>query len=113
MSYSIGVDIVEWEKAKTFYETHRARLGTFLSTTEKRFVEDGRAPYRALAMIFASKEAVFKTLGLPWMGPEGFRRIKIRPVSYQAFISSAPDGRKLHITFKKSKRHVVACCAIS
>lgn len=107
----LGVDIVEWKKAKAFYETHRGRLGSFLTAQERRFVENGRKPYEALAMIFAAKEAVFKALGASWMGTDGFRRIKVRPVSSKTFSYRPSRGKALRITFKKSSRHVLACCA--
>ena len=110
MHPSIGIDIVEWKKAETFYRTHRKRLGSFLSASEKRFVKNGYKPHRALAMIFAAKEAAFKAIGAPWMGPEGFRRIKIHSLSSGMFSFLAPHGRKLKVTFRISRRHVVACC---
>ncbi len=107
---SVGVDIIEWKKAKAFYQMHHEKLSLFLHAAEMRFVEKERRPYEALAMIFAAKEAVFKALGGSWMGPEGFRRIKIRPISFKTFSSHCPEGRKLQITFQKSRHHVVACC---
>ena len=61
-------------------------------------------------MIFAAKEAVFKALGASWMGVDGFRRIKVRPVSPKIFSYHPSRGQKLRITFKKSDRHVLACC---
>jgi phosphopantetheine--protein transferase-like protein len=105
-----GVDIVEWKKAKAFYETHHEKLGSFLSPEERRFVEKKHKPYEGLAMIFAAKGAVFKTLGLSWMGPEGFRRIQVRPVSSKKFYFLPTKGQKLVVLFKKSRHHVVACC---
>jgi len=110
MHNSIGIDIVEWKKARSFYGRHRARLDSFLTASEKKFVENGPKPDKALAMIFAAKEAAFKTLGMSWMGPEGFRRIKVRPVSSKRFSFLTPGGRKLRITFKMNRRYVVACC---
>ncbi len=107
----IGVDIVEWKKAKVFYETHRERLGSFFPAPERRFIEKERKPYEALAMIFAAKEAVFKALGSPWMGPEGFRRIRIIPRRSGSYkVANHPE---LEVTLKKNRRYVVACCGPS
>ncbi len=110
-SLPLGVDIVEWKKARAFYGAHRGRLDSFLSPSEMKFIGKNQKPYEGLATLFAAKEAVFKALGVSWFGPEKFRKIRIRPVSADTFLFTGTRGRKFRITTQKSSRHVVACCS--
>ena len=116
-AWPLGVDMLEWKKAKAFYKAHRGDLESFLAPTEAAFVHTSRRPYESLAMILSAKEAVFKALGISWMGLSGFRHIQILPgkscFSFRLkgnfkknFLHDAPLG----ISFAKSARHVVATC---
>lgn len=98
-SHPLGVDILEWKKARSFYKTHSARLAEWLSEDERRFVEKKQKPHEAFAMIFAAREAVFKALG---------EERGLVPVSSGRF---AVRGKKnLEVTVRRHRRHVVACC---
>ena len=110
MHDSIGVDIIELKKAERFYKTHREKLGEFLSLKEKKFVERGKTPHEALAMVLSAKEAVFKALDRPWMGPEGFRKIKVQPVHPKMFSFRFSKKTQMEIYFTKNSKRVVAFC---
>ncbi len=74
---TLGVDLVEYKKAKKFYTAHQNRLESFFAPSEVRRIRRASKPYQSLALLLAAKEAVFKSSQLPWMGPEGFRKIRI------------------------------------
>ena len=116
-AWPLGVDMLEWKKAKAFYDAHREKLARFLCPTEMVFVRTSRKPYKSLAMILSAKEAVFKTLGISWMGLSGFRCIQILPGKSRFSFRLKGDLQKklsrktlLEISFAKSRRHVVATC---
>ena len=94
---SLGVDLVEIKKAKKFYQTHRHHLVSFFSKTEVSSIRRSKKPYERLALLLAAKEAVFKSLDLPWMGPGGFRKIVC-------------EQKKLHLSYLVTKNYVVVCC---
>ena len=99
VSLPLGVDILEWKKARSFYRTHRDRLSDWLTNEERRFVEKKEKPHEAFAMIFAAKEAAFKAFG---------RECRLVPVSSRLF---GVEGRsRVAITVHRHRRHVVACC---
>lgn len=76
----LGVDLVEIEKARGFYARHKKRLSTFFSAEEIRFIRRHGKTAEHLALVLAAKEAAFKAMpGRSWMGPEGFRGIRISP----------------------------------
>ena len=52
---TLGVDLIELKKAKTFYLAHRKRLPAFIRRS--------RRPVEALAFYLAKKEAVLKASG--------------------------------------------------
>ena len=115
--WPLGVDILEWKKAEAFYEAHREKLSRFLCPSEASFVLTSRKPYEALAMILSAKEAVFKTLGVSWMGLSGFQRIQILPGKSRFSFRLKGEFRKklsrkepLEISFVKNRHHVVATC---
>jgi phosphopantetheine--protein transferase-like protein len=116
-AWPLGVDMLEWKKAEAFYKTHREDLDTFLSSTEAAFVQTSRKPYESLALILSAKEAVFKALGLSWMGLSGFRSIQIVPgktgFSFRlkrGLQAKLPRKIPLELSFTKTRRHVVASC---
>lgn len=105
---SLGVDLVEFEKARAFYGEHRGRLAAILSPRERAYVTRGSRPERALAELLAAKEAAFKALGLPWMGLAGFRRISLRSRTPRRAMFRA-GSRDVRVTFLSRRRFVVAC----
>jgi len=114
----LGVDLVEFKKAKAFYGEHRNRLDTFFDGGEIRLIRQARRPYESLALLLAAKEAVFKSLGEPWMGPEGFRKIRIFSRKNRELSFRLKGNFKKHpmrrpapaLFFLKSKDYVVAGC---
>lgn len=74
---SLGVDIVEYKKARVFYARHKNRLKTYFDKNEVSLIQKGQKPYETLALLLAAKEALFKSSGLAWMGTDGFRKIRI------------------------------------
>lgn len=94
----LGVDLVEYKKAKTFYTEHKNRLAGYFDSAEISFIQKNRKPHEALALLLAAKEAVFKSSDLPWMGPDGFRKIRIL------------SQKKYKLSFLKTRDYVVAEC---
>ena len=115
-TYPLGVDILEWNKARAFYREHRGRLKDFLCPAESDFVKRADRPEEAFALVFSAKEAVFKALGAPWMGVSGFRDVELSPKKDFSFRVKGrlkkyfSPGIPLRITFQKTGRHVVAAC---
>lgn len=103
----LGVDILEREKARSFYRAHKDRLAQILNTSELEHLKNVKNKPDALAEMLAAKEAVFKAIGGSWMGLSGFKKISL---------SFKRDGSvrsgDLRITFKKNKDYVVACAGI-
>ncbi len=108
-AWPLGVDVLEWKKARAFYRTHRKKLSTFLCPAETLYVESSRKPYESLAMLLSAKEAVFKSLGVSWMGISGFKHIRIRP-GKKNFSFRLRGKKSMQISFAKSRCHVIACC---
>ena len=112
----LGVDILERKKADGFYRAHRTRLGVLLHPGELAFVTGSRRPVEAFAQVFSAKEAVFKALGASWMGVSGFRDIQLFPkkgFSFRlkgALKKNHPERSLLKISFKKTRRHIIATC---
>ncbi len=116
-AWPLGVDMFEWKKAKTFYKAHREKLGSFLCSAEVTYVETSNKPYQALAMILSAKEAVFKALGVSWMGVSGFKCIEILPGKNRfslrlkgIFHKKISRKNPLEILFAKSRFYVIAYC---
>ena len=117
--FLLGVDLVEFEKAKSFYLAHRKKLSSFLTRREIAYVRKSRKPHQRLAILLAAKESVFKALGVSWMGIAGFSDIQIIPgkngdISFRLKgkfrnIIQAPFNSKL--SFSKKKDCVVVACA--
>ncbi len=109
--------MVEFKKSKAFYKAHRDRLNDFLHPAETQYVESSKKPYESLAMILSAKEAIFKSLGAPWMGTSGFRDIQVLPGKkwfsfrlkknfQKKFLLNSAAG----VSFTKSRHHVIATC---
>ncbi len=107
-SFLLGVDILEWKKARAFYRAHRSRLNQWLTNEERKFIDTRAKPYEAFAMIFAAKEAVFKAVGEAGIGPEALRRIHLEPRAAGRF--GVVDHAKLEVLIRRYRGHVVACC---
>ncbi len=75
--YFLGIDAVEFKKARKFYRTHRSRLTEFFSPNEVSYIEKNNKKEENLATLLAAKEAVFKAKGDAWMGPSGFQTIEV------------------------------------
>ncbi len=90
----LGIDLIEFKKAKDFYKHHQNRLASFFSEKEISYIGHGAEAYRKLAGLLAAKEAAFKASGKTWMGPEGFAAIRLTP----------PTGKKNFFSVKKSSQ---------
>jgi phosphopantetheinyl transferase (holo-ACP synthase) len=113
---SLGVDLVELDRAKTFWRAHRSRLDSFFSGPELAYVRRARRrPHERVAVLLAAKEAAFKASGRGWMGPHGFRSILV------SFPASGRSGRlvcrvdgtraRFTLTYSVRKKFVLARCA--
>ena len=118
LQFFLGVDVVEYQKAKLFYVRHKNRLEDFFHHSEISFIRKNRRPYKSLALLLAAKEAVFKSSGKPWMGTEGFRKIEILAKKRNRlevrlkgdFKGSFSRRRPPSLSVLKSRRYVVAGC---
>ena len=112
---ALGVDLIETDKAKAFYDEHRTRLGTYFSAREIRFIGRGPSAWKRLAALLASKEAVFKAEGVPAGGLSVFRDIRLSPIGRGRFASSLASHRKPRrgpdVSCRNYKHYVVARCA--
>jgi phosphopantetheine--protein transferase-like protein len=108
----LGVDLVEIEKARGFYARHKNRLFAFFSPGEIRYIRRGKTAER-LAILLAAKEAAFKAApGSAWMGPEGFRGIRISPERGKK-LSFRVAGASARLTLEASvhSHYVTVTCA--
>ena len=74
----IGVDLVDLSRARRFVRAHRSRLNSFFLPAECRIVARSAFPVRAFGVLFAAKEAVSKSLGVPVRHPGQLRDFEIR-----------------------------------
>lgn len=94
---SLGVDLVEIKKAKSFYERHKENLSSFFTAREILEIKESKKPHVELALCLAAKEAVFKARGAvkTRVGMLRFRRSRL--------------GRKtFQLSFIKKKDYVIA-----
>jgi phosphopantetheine--protein transferase-like protein len=109
MRQSIGVDLVEIKKARSFYARHHRSLADFFSASEIAFLKKSPRPHERLAVLLAAKEAVFKTLSLPWMGHSGFESIRLVPGA-RGRLGCFFRGRRFELTYGVNKNYAVAQC---
>ncbi|MBI3315601.1 MAG: 4'-phosphopantetheinyl transferase superfamily protein [Candidatus Omnitrophica bacterium] len=110
MRKSIGVDLVEIQKAKRFYSRHHRHLKKFFCPPEMDFIQKGQRPYERLAVLLAAKEAVFKTLSLPWMGLGGFQDIRVVPGRRRGRLKGFLRSKTFEVTYAVNKTYAVARC---
>ena len=55
VGFPIGVDLVELQKAKAFYETHKGHLRAFFTAGEIRKIRQSQKPHEKLALYLAAK----------------------------------------------------------
>ena len=103
----LGIDLIEIKKARRFYRAHEDRLGSLFSKKELRTIRRSKKPYERMAVLLAAKEAVFKALRAPWMGPAGFREIRLVPVSRRR---PQFKGVRFRLAFENTKNYVIARC---
>ena len=109
---------MEYKKAKAFYDEHQNRLKDFFARSEVSLIQKSHKPYESLALLLAAKEAIFKSADLPWMGADGFRKIRIisRKNQELCFRLSGNFKRSFSrrwapvLSFMKSKDYVIAEC---
>lgn len=113
---SLGVDLVELSRAKAFYRAHASRLGAYFAEEELAFLRRARRRrHERLAILLAAKEAAFKATGGVWMGPHGFRSIRLRPASRPHTLICRLEGseppRHFTLTYSTYPHFVLARCA--
>ena len=105
MRKAFGVDLIEIKKARRFYKTHKNRLDSFFSPQEIAFIRAGERPHENLAILLASKEAVFKAVPSLGTGLAAFRNIEM------IFHKGTPKKADLKFSILKNKQYVVVQCA--
>lgn len=76
---TLGLDLIEFQKARQFYRRHKDSLNSFFNADEINYIQKSGKPAEALAVLLASKEAVFKALPNKNAGIAAFRNIAIKP----------------------------------
>ena len=109
-SLPLGVDILEWKKARAFYRAHRDRLDSLFTSAERDLILRSRRPIEAFARIFCAKEAVFKATERAWLGVHGFKRLCLKRKGRAFSFRERSGARELVVTFQRTKRHLVALC---
>jgi phosphopantetheine--protein transferase-like protein len=113
---SLGIDLVEFKKAKTFYGSHQTNLRTFFTRGEINQIRRNKNPHKKLAVILAAKEAVFKAISPDgkWLG---FTDITIlagpqRDVRFRLGRRFHPTSRRLGWKLEciQKKDFVIASC---
>lgn len=102
---TLGVDVVEFRKAKSLYRNHSDRLSYFLTKPETDFVKRDKQPHVALAMLLGAKEAAFKAARPAWLGTTPFKDIRV--------LSSRKRFSPQFSFLKQNKFVVVQCAGIS
>lgn len=69
----VGIDVVELARASRFIRAHKRDLKNFFLPSEYRCFSRSRSKAKAFALLFASKEAVSKALGVSIAHPRQFR----------------------------------------
>jgi phosphopantetheine--protein transferase-like protein len=113
----LGVDLVELERAKYFYKTHKKTLLDYFSPREVSFIESCQRPIERLAIILGAKEALFKASGSKKPSVLEFRTIEIIPgkkkFSYKLKGTSKKNSRfdaALEISIIRTKKYTVVQC---
>ena len=111
---SLGVDLIEIKKARRLYDNHKDSLDSFFSPREISYIRTGQRPHENLAVLLASKEAVFKAIPCLGTGVAAFRNIEITPQKANRFsVRLRETAKKVVVKFSilKDKKYVVVQCA--
>ena len=111
---SNGVDLIEIKKAKRLYKAHKNRLDSFFSLREIAYIKTSERPHENLAILLASKEAVFKAIPRLGTGLTAFRELEMIPKKKNRFYVCFKETLK-HANFKffvlRNKKYVIVQCA--
>ena len=113
-TFPLGVDLIELNKAKFFYRSHKQRLNSLFSGKELSYIRKSKKPYESLGVLLAAKEAAFKALPPSETGIADFRNIEILTNSKDGFqCRLAKDKRETKLKFSvfKNQKVVVVRCA--
>lgn len=89
-----GIDIVDICRVKKLYRNYKNRLHRYLSKNELVWLSKSKRKVEALAQIMAIKEAVFKSLEIPWFGLEGWKRIGLMKTNGKVNVSISKEFLK-------------------
>lgn len=106
----LGIDLIEIKKAKAFYNKHKNRLSSILSSEEARFVQKGPRPHENCAMVLAGKEAAYKALGGLKSNLADFQDVSLS-VYKNKFLVKTKSKKKLEIDFIKTNHFIIASCS--
>ncbi|PIU40431.1 MAG: hypothetical protein COT00_01705 [Candidatus Omnitrophica bacterium CG07_land_8_20_14_0_80_50_8] len=104
MSAAFGVDLIEIKKARRFYRSHKDRLNSFFSPREITFIHKNKNPHENLAVLLASKEALFKAAPCFGTGLAAFREHKLM------LQKKTPAQSAFKFSVLKNKKYVVVQC---
>jgi len=117
-SVPLGVDLIEIDRARSFYRAHKNNLHSFFSPKEISEIRRCRKPHEKLAVRLAAKEAVYKALEHRRAGLLNFRDISVSQtkenrlsVKIGKTLSTSNAGKLgLRLLFLKKKGYVVVQC---
>jgi len=76
-SFSLGVDLIELRKAKSFYTRHKKNLKLFFTRQEISAIRKSKRPHERLAVFLAAKEAAFKASNIKNAGLMNFTNASV------------------------------------
>lgn len=113
-----GVDVVELARLKRSLERGGAAFDVRVFTAaEQRRAEAASNPLAHRAALFASKEACFKAIGMPWDAGFDWLDLEVDPgwpalrppsVRFTGPVASWMEGSRLLLAIGATRRHVTA-----
>lgn len=117
LSDGLGVDLVEFEKAEFFYQTHQHDLSRIFNPKEVLFIRNHRKPSIAVAMILGAKEALYKAGCSRQPGLLEFNTLQTIPgtkkINYKIKLTNQRKSKaclKPVLSFIRKKRFIVVQC---
>ena len=112
-SFPLGIDLIELNKAKKIYRSHKQRLDSLFSDKELSYIQKSRKPHEAFGVLLAAKEAAFKALSPPGTGIASFKNIEIYPECkdrIQCRVAGDDHEAKLKFSVFKNQQVVMVQC---
>ena len=110
-SFSLGVDLIEFRKAKVFYTNHKDNLKSFFTRPEISAIRRSKKPHEKIAVILAAKEAAYKAADTRDAGVLNFRDVSVNQHKNKRKGLLAKFGSRIfRLSVFKEKEYVVVGC---